>query len=69
MGNKPASNWADTHTLDHAVFWWTNKTGASECTLYDKTYAESLIVAKTFGYVEPKWYRPSTWNNGVVTVD
>jgi hypothetical protein len=36
--------------------------------LHDKTYNQAKKIAKGFGYVEPRWFKPWTWYNGVVTV-
>ena len=58
------NDWAETHKLQKAVFWWTNK----ECTLRDRTFNECLEIVKSYGFKEPKWYKPWTWGNGVVTV-
>ena len=61
-------NWAETHQLMTINFWWRDKGADSECTLHNKTYNQGLAIAKEFGYKEPKWYKPWTWGNGVVTV-
>ncbi len=60
--------WAATHQLMTVTFWWKNRDGTGECRLHDKTFNQALEIAKGFGYLEPKWYKPSTWSNGVVTV-
>ena len=61
-------NWQETHKLTTITFWWKDKHGEGECRLHDKTYNEALVIAKKFGFREPKWYKPWTWANGVVTV-
>lgn len=60
--------WAETHVLNTATFWWRDRKGEGECRLHDKTFNEALAIAKGFGFAEPKWYKPWTWYNGVVTV-
>jgi len=61
-------NWAETHTLMTISFWWGFRNGQGECRLHNKTFNEALEIAKGFGFKEPKWYKPWTWPNGVVTV-
>lgn len=61
-------NWAETHTLQTVTFYWRNKGSESECRLHNKTYNQALKVAQEFGYAEPRWFKPWTWANGVVTV-
>ena len=60
--------WAEKHPLQTVTFWWKDRNGEAECRLHDKTYNEALKVAKEFGFVEPRWFKPWTWSNGVVTV-
>ena len=66
--NRQSDQWASTHVLDKLVFWWLDGNNEAECTLHNRTYSEALAIAVSFGYVEPKWYKPWTWNNGVITV-
>ena len=61
-------NWAETHKLVKVVFWWKEKGSESECTFHNTTFNQALEKAKQFGYKEPKWYKPWSWSNGVVTV-
>lgn len=69
MTNKEYfQKWSDTHQLMVISFWWRDRTGESECRLHDKTFNEAVKIAKGFGYKEPKWFKPWTRNNGVVTV-
>ena len=69
MTNKEYfTHWAATHQLSTISFWWKNGSEQGECRLHDKTFNEALTIAKKFGFVEPCWYKPGTWNNGVVTV-
>ena len=69
MTNEQAyDNWAATHTLINITFWWKDREGSSECRLHDKTFNEALEIAKKVGFVEPRWYKPWTWGNGVVTM-
>ena len=56
--------WAAIHELDTISFWWRG----GECRLHNRTYNEALAIAQEQGYREPKWYKPWTWPNGVVTV-
>lgn len=56
--------WAETHILMTITFWWVS----GECRLHNKTFNDALEVAKSFGFIEPKWYKPWTWYNGVITV-
>lgn len=61
--------WAESHRLNKAIFRWKTPRGwESECCLYDKTFNEALEIAKAYGYVEFKWYKPRTWGNGFITV-
>ena len=62
------TQWAATHTLTTISFWWSSRNESGKCRLHDKTFNEALVIAKEFGFTEPKWYKPWTWNNGVVTV-
>ena len=69
MTNKEYfDKWAATHTLTNITFWWKDRTGSGECRLHDKTFNEALVIAKEFGFVEPRWFKPWTWHNGMVTV-
>ena len=69
MTNKEYfTKWAAEHQLMTVSFWWRDRTGEGECRLHDKTFNEALAIAKKFGFVEPRWFKPWTWNNGVVTV-
>lgn len=61
-------NWAETHVLATVNFWWRSKGSENELRLHDKTYNQALAIATEFGYCEPKWYKPWSWMNGVVTV-
>ena len=58
------TSWAESHELTSIQFWWKN----GECRLHDRTYAKALAIAIDLGYTEPKWYKPWTWGNGVITV-
>jgi hypothetical protein len=60
--------WANEHVLTRATFGWKDRTGETEITLSDCTYNQALARAKDWGYQEPKWYKPWTWMNWVVTV-
>ena len=60
--------WAEKHTLQTVTFWWKDRRGEGECRLHNKTYNEALKIAMEFGFVEPRWFKPWTWHNGVVTV-
>jgi hypothetical protein len=60
--------WENTHKYTKLVFWWKSDGIEGESILHDKTFNEGLEIAKSFGFQEPKWYKPWTWNNGVVTV-
>jgi hypothetical protein len=60
--------WAETHTLQVISFWWRDSKGEGECRLLNQTYNQALVKAMEQGYREPKWYKPWTWANGVVTV-
>lgn len=69
MNNKEAyERWAETQPLQKAIFWWKAGRIESECVMYDKTFNEALKIAREFGYVEPRWFKPWTWGNGVITV-
>jgi len=69
MTNKEyCTQWAELHTLQKVIFWWKEGRSEGECTLYDKTFNEALVIAKKFGFKEPRWFKPWTWGNGVVTV-
>ena len=48
------------------TFKWRTRNTEDQCTLHDRTYPEALKVAKAFGYVEPKWYKPWSWANYLV---
>jgi hypothetical protein len=60
--------WKEHHRLHVVSFWWKDRTGTGECRLKDKTYNQAMKIAKEFGYVDPRWFKPWTWSNGVVTV-
>jgi hypothetical protein len=60
--------WSSSHVLSTATFWWKDRTGSGECRLHARTFNEALEIAKQLGFVEPRWYKPWTWYNGVVTV-
>ena len=69
MTNDQAyTRWADTHTLQKVVFWWRSNGIECEFTLYDRTFNDALAFAKDQGFKEPKWFKPWTWANGVITV-
>lgn len=69
MTNKAQyEKWAETHQLMNITFWWKDGSSKNECRLHDKTFNEALKIAKECGFVEPRWFKPWTWNNGVVTV-
>ncbi len=62
-------NWAETHTLSTVTFWWYEAgVWSGECRLNDKTFNQALKIAKELGFSEPRWFKPWTWGNGVVTV-
>lgn len=61
-------SWAETHVLMTVNFWWRERGSNSELQLHDKTYNQALEIVQEMGYREPKWYKPWTWTNGVVTV-
>ena len=50
----------NTHFCE-ITFEWDR--GRSELTLRDLPYAEALEIAKSRGFREWCWYRPSTWGN------
>ena len=52
--------------LDTISFWW-GPAGENECMLHNRTYDDALAIAKEQGFREPKWYKPWTWNSGVIT--
>lgn len=54
------------HTYKEIRFLWNSKTSVDECTLRDRTYDEALLIAKKFGYSEPRWYKPWTWGNWMI---
>lgn len=60
-------HWAETHVLTRVHFGWGHK-GSQELTMENCTYNYALARAKDWGYQEPKWYKPWTWMNWVVTV-
>lgn len=60
--------WAEEHELATITFWWRSKGSENELRLKNRTYNQGLHLAKIAGYQEPKWYKPWTWWNGVVTV-
>ena len=51
--------------FDKITFYWNN--GNSELRLHDRTLSKAMMIAKSFGFTERKWYRPSTWSNGFIT--
>ena len=60
----------DTKIHQTLVFYWQAKDGnEQECTLYNRTIKDAIPIAKAFGFIEPKWYRPSTWGNDMLTVN
>ena len=60
--------WAQEHQLMTIAFYWREKGSDSELRLKNRTYNEGLKMALVAGYTEPRWYKPWTWANGVVTV-
>ena len=62
------SDYADTHIIDGICFWWKTSNTEVELRLHNRTYNDALAIAMEQGYREPKWYKPWTWNNIVVTV-
>lgn len=44
-------------------FEWKGKDSRSKLTLHEKTREQAIKEAALFGYCEPRWYRPSSWNN------
>jgi len=69
MTNEQAfERWAQNQVLTAATFWWKTKNNEMEIRLRARTYYEALAIAKQFGFAEPRWYKPWTWGNGVVTV-
>jgi hypothetical protein len=60
--------WSETHVLMTVSFWWSNHKESGECRLHNRTFNQALAIAKEQGFVEPKWFKPWTWYNGVVTV-
>lgn len=60
--------WAEEHELETITFYWRAKGGENEMRLKNRTYNQGLKMAKIAGYQEPKWFKPWTWCNGVVTV-
>lgn len=60
--------WKEHHRLQVVTFWWKHRNGEGECRLQDRTYNEAIKIAKELGYVEPRWFKPWSWANGVVTV-
>jgi hypothetical protein len=60
--------WAQNQVLTAATFWWKTKQCETEVRLTECTFNEALNIAKRFGFTEPRWYKPWTWGNGVVTV-
>lgn len=67
MSNKEAfEQWAANHTLTTIHFGWNRD--QSELTLHDRTYNDACYVAKQFGWQEPRWFKPWTWLNWVITV-
>lgn len=69
MKNKQAfDKWAETQVLMTVSFWWKTRSGEGEIRLHDRTFNEALVIAKEMGFVEPRWFKPWTWANGVVTV-
>lgn len=65
---------ADNNTKE-AVFskiivYWQTSDSEDEAVFYDRTLSDAINIAETqFGYIEPRWYKPWTWGNGVVTVN
>jgi hypothetical protein len=59
--------WAEEHVLMNVTFGWGSK-GMEELTMRNCTYNHALAVAQAAGYQEPRWYKPWTWFNWVVTV-
>lgn len=49
------------YTICH--FEWKGKGFQSKLRLHGKTREQAMKEAALFGYREPRWYRPSTWNN------
>ena len=60
-------SWAQNHKLCTLTFWWGIRS-QREYRLQGLTYNEALAVVMKLGYREPRWFKPWTWSNGVVTV-
>jgi hypothetical protein len=56
----------NNHIYSTITFFWKTKSSADSCILHWRTYDQALEVAKTFGYQEPKWYKPRTWANYLI---
>lgn len=66
--DKETKRYLNEHKFTKVIFWWGWNGTESECTFHDCTFNQGLEKAKGFGFVEPKWYKPWTWANGVITV-
>lgn len=53
---------------DEIVFKWYEKKTFTYYVAKDSTLEEALVKAKEWGYQEPKWYKPWTWNNDYSTM-
>ncbi len=64
MVNKQENSGMDKEPLRYRViFSWYDGGGSSKLSLHDRTLEEAMEVAKSFGYKESRWYKPSTWSN------
>lgn len=61
-------NWAENHRLINVTFWWYELGVECEIRLHNRTFNQALQQAQAAGFVEPRWYKPWTWANGVVTM-
>ena len=55
------------HRYNTIQFFWNSRSSQDDCVLHNRTYAEALAIAKQFGYQEPRWYKPWTWANWIIT--
>ena len=49
------------------TFIWYVKGKEGYCIVYNRSYKDAIVIAKTYGFKPYKFYNPLTWKNKVIT--
>jgi hypothetical protein len=58
---------ANNHKFKTITFTWYVKGKGGYYIVYNRSYKDALVFAKTYGFKPFKIYNPRTWKNKVVT--